>query len=281
MGRLTENRSTDIGVNPFSTRRIRAGAIDFLFEEGQSTQDLISKFSRSGFIGQIVGPHGSGKSTLLHELGTHLSRLAPLHRVQVQPVAPARFWQSLDVTCESNSLRDARGASLNDVDLRKLAPSRHGNPWGEGWVEGTNRQAIVAPHPDPLPGVPGRGSRRILKSTPFDASRKGIMLIDGFDSLGWLARTSFTRFCRRYQFGMLVATHRDLNLPTLYESRPNFSSFAAVVRQLQRGFPIHLSFEQIRDAYDSCFPNLRESLFQLYDRYEQQRRDRMHLATAK
>jgi len=51
--------------NPFSTRRIRPGAVTFLFPEGQSCRGLIERLRRNGWQGEIVGPHGSGKSSLL------------------------------------------------------------------------------------------------------------------------------------------------------------------------------------------------------------------------
>ncbi len=220
MGRLIENRLTHFGVNPFSTWRIRPGAIDFWFENGQSAQGLISKFARGEFMAQIIGPHGSGKSTLLRELGLNLAQLAPLYRVQVRPAVKARFWKTCDLTCEPESSLDASKAIC-----------------------------------------------------------KGIFLIDGFDHLNWLARTSIRRFIRSHNFGLLITSHRDLKLPTLYESHSKYSSFVAVVRQLQHGFPAKLPWEQIRAAYVSCFPNLRDAMFQLYDRYEQQRRQRMRLTS--
>jgi hypothetical protein len=54
--------------NPFCSRRVRPGAIPFLFAAGQSAAALIERLQRSGWWGQIVGPHGSGKSALLAAL---------------------------------------------------------------------------------------------------------------------------------------------------------------------------------------------------------------------
>ncbi len=55
-------------LNPFSTRFVRPGAIEYLFPHGQSAADLVQRLRASGWRGQIVGPHGSGKSTLLAAL---------------------------------------------------------------------------------------------------------------------------------------------------------------------------------------------------------------------
>ena len=50
--------------NPFSTRFIRPGAIEYLFAPGQTADSLIDRLRHNQWRGQIIGPHGSGKSTL-------------------------------------------------------------------------------------------------------------------------------------------------------------------------------------------------------------------------
>ena len=54
--------------NPFSTRRVRPGAIAFRFPVGQSVDSLLVRLRDQGGWGQIIGQHGSGKSTLLAAL---------------------------------------------------------------------------------------------------------------------------------------------------------------------------------------------------------------------
>ena len=59
--------------NPFSTRFIRPGSLDYLFPAAQCTpgegvESLIERLGCNQWRGQIVGPHGSGKSTLLAAL---------------------------------------------------------------------------------------------------------------------------------------------------------------------------------------------------------------------
>lgn len=56
------------GVNPFSTRFVRPGAIPYFFPPGQEVSDVLRCLAENGWCGQIVGPHGSGKSTLLASL---------------------------------------------------------------------------------------------------------------------------------------------------------------------------------------------------------------------
>ena len=54
--------------NPFSTRYVRPGALDFFFAPGEDLSTLFDRLARHHWLGQIVGPHGSGKSTLLAAL---------------------------------------------------------------------------------------------------------------------------------------------------------------------------------------------------------------------
>jgi hypothetical protein len=60
--------------NPFSTRRVRPGAIPFLFPPGQNAEALVDRLREAGWWGEIVGRHGSGKSTLLATLTTAIER---------------------------------------------------------------------------------------------------------------------------------------------------------------------------------------------------------------
>jgi energy-coupling factor transporter ATP-binding protein EcfA2 len=54
--------------NPFCTRRIKPGALDFLFPPDETLQTILDRVRANGGWGEIVGPHGSGKSTLLAAL---------------------------------------------------------------------------------------------------------------------------------------------------------------------------------------------------------------------
>jgi hypothetical protein len=58
--------------NPFSTRFIRPGALDYFALESVSTKSLVAKLQENGWQGAIVGPHGAGKTTLLTALAAEL-----------------------------------------------------------------------------------------------------------------------------------------------------------------------------------------------------------------
>jgi hypothetical protein len=54
--------------NPFATRFVRPGAMEYLFPPGLSAEALVERLRASHWQGEIVGPHGAGKSTMLATL---------------------------------------------------------------------------------------------------------------------------------------------------------------------------------------------------------------------
>ena len=83
--------------NPFSTSRVRPGALAYHFPPGINAAALVERFGAAGWRGEIIGPHGSGKSTLLADLMAELARcgrpalLAALHDRQRR--MPAGFYR--------------------------------------------------------------------------------------------------------------------------------------------------------------------------------------------
>lgn len=71
---MNASRSFALRSNPFSTRFIRPGAIDYRFAPGEDADVLVARLAEFCWRGQIVGPHGSGKSTLLATLAEPLAR---------------------------------------------------------------------------------------------------------------------------------------------------------------------------------------------------------------
>jgi hypothetical protein len=74
------------GGNPFSTERVRPGALPFFGDDERSLDAVEKSFIRHGLRGQIVGPHGVGKSTLLKNLVERLQGAST--RVSLAPSAP-------------------------------------------------------------------------------------------------------------------------------------------------------------------------------------------------
>lgn len=55
-------------TNPFATRWVRPGAIEYRFEGSESIDSLIHQLRQNAWRGAIIGPHGTGKSTLVQTL---------------------------------------------------------------------------------------------------------------------------------------------------------------------------------------------------------------------
>ncbi|MFO7904391.1 MAG: hypothetical protein R6U98_17135 [Pirellulaceae bacterium] len=60
--------------NPFSTRHVQPGALEFLFPPGENADRLVERLRTFGWWGQLLGPHGAGKTTLLHTLRPRLEK---------------------------------------------------------------------------------------------------------------------------------------------------------------------------------------------------------------
>lgn len=64
----------DYPSNPFCTRRVKPGAMPYLFPPGEDIARLVDRLAADGWRGQILGPHGSGKSCLLATLADEIPR---------------------------------------------------------------------------------------------------------------------------------------------------------------------------------------------------------------
>ena len=65
---MDQHSSDHLPSNPFATRFVRPGEIDFLFSDEDSLPRVAQQLQQNHWRGQIIGPHGSGKSTLLASL---------------------------------------------------------------------------------------------------------------------------------------------------------------------------------------------------------------------
>jgi hypothetical protein len=71
---VNETSPSEASGNPFCTRRVRPGAIPFIFPPGENAETLVDRLRQYGWQAEIVGPHGSGKSALLASLMPAIER---------------------------------------------------------------------------------------------------------------------------------------------------------------------------------------------------------------
>ncbi len=94
---MSASLSSETGSNPFATRFIRPGAIEYLFPAGISAATLAADLERNHWRGSLMGPHGSGKSSLLMALIPELERLGrQLVRQQLQGGQRTLTWPDLN-----------------------------------------------------------------------------------------------------------------------------------------------------------------------------------------
>ena len=198
---MNEPNARAVSENPFCTRRVRPGAIPFLFPSDQTAEALLERLQTAGWQGEIVGPHGSGKSTLLASLIPVLER-AGRRTVLVE-------------------LHDGQ---------RRLPPEL----WSDARLE-----------------------------TP------AVLVIDGYEQLSRLSRFRLRWFCHRRGVGLLITTHQPMGLPTLYQTAATPELAARIVAHLLNNQKPPLSADELSQCLARHGGDLRETLFELYDFYEQ------------
>jgi hypothetical protein len=114
-----------------------------------------------------------------------------------------------------------------------------------------------------------QGDHRLppLERESFTASTQ--LVIDGYEQLSWWSRRRVKMLCRAGGAGLLVTAHADARLPTLYQTQSSEALARAVVSRLLSNRHSAISSEDIERAYAAAGGNVRETLFKLYDVYQQ------------
>lgn len=115
-----------------------------------------------------------------------------------------------------------------------------------------------------------RLSREDLRQV--DWTDRTLIVVDGYEQLGRWSRLWLDLRCRWSSAGLLVTSHTDVGLVTLFTTQPSFELFDQLVGRLAAGFPVLLTNDDLRESWSRSPDNLREALFSLYDRYELHRR---------
>ena len=199
-------------ANPFSTRFIQPGALQYQRFDGGSVSDLAQRLlTMPAKKGAIIGPHGSGKSTLVAHLATEFQSMLP--------------------QTEIHALRFSSGKS------------------------------------------PKAG----LSASMSQWSSASIVILDGYEQLGFWSRLLINRFASRRDLTLVATAHDHIRgFETLWETSVTETSSKWVVQQLlqQAERPEMasslLASEDWARSRDKHRQNLRESLFDMYDWYHTQ-----------
>lgn len=189
--------------NPFCTRRIRPGAIPFLFSAGQDAEMLVDRLQQNAWRGEIVGAHGTGKSALL-------ATLIPLI--------------------------EQAGQHVTLIELHD-------------------------------------GQRRLPLDIERDVHTRLPMLVvvDGYEQLSRWRRFLLKRLCRRRGWGLMVTAHVSVGLPEVYRTATTPDLAEKIVAQLMAGHTSSFTRAELAECLARHDGDLRETLFELYDRYEEGR----------
>ena len=173
-----------------------------------------------------------------------------------------------------------------DVNAVMLVARLRENSWWGAIVgpHGSGKSALLVTLAPVLKNT-GRGVRSI---TLHDGQRRlpgdfawpncdepqGLIVVDGYEQLGWIAQWKLNRHCRRSGWGLLVTVHSDAaaaGFPVLYRTSPNL---ATVERLIEEHLPPHeglIQSEDVAAAFGAHQGNVRETFFALYDLFEQRR----------
>ncbi|MFO0921929.1 MAG: hypothetical protein U0905_05500 [Pirellulales bacterium] len=225
--------------NPFASRFIRPGALDYHFSAGQTAAKLAEQFTgRLQRRAAIVGPHGSGKSTLLHTLIPHLGSIE-----WTWDAAAQTEWNPPAALC------------MDGQDLHRFA---NGMPGARVlWLRLSKSSRDASP--------------LFAEESAWDEST--MIVIDGYEQLRAWDRIRLWRGIRNSNAGLLVTCHYPLFFyPTLLTTEVTEDSAEYVVRRLlstRKDIADRLirsdRWKQIRSRWQN---NLREALFELYDLME-------------
>jgi hypothetical protein len=99
----------------------------------------------------------------------------------------------------------------------------------------------------------------------------GILVVDGYEQLARWRRWLLRRRCRRRRLGFIVTAHASVGLPLLWQTSVTPELAQRIVAQLTVGLAPLLAPSELSECLARHHGDMRETLFSLYDRYEESR----------
>jgi energy-coupling factor transporter ATP-binding protein EcfA2 len=115
------------------------------------------------------------------------------------------------------------------------------------------------------------GQRR-LPRTRLTANNNRLLIIDGYEQLATLERVRLIYRCRSARIGLLVTSHSPTWLPTLIRLAPDSRLVEQLVADLCAKVSTTVTPFDVAASHACHGSNVREILFDLYDRHEAKRR---------
>ncbi len=97
------------------------------------------------------------------------------------------------------------------------------------------------------------------------------VVVDGYEQLNFWQRFRLARLCRRHKTGLLITTHRDAGLPDLPFTPCDLPAAERIVQHLLRDAPPLIADADVARLFERHRGDLRETLFGLYDLFEERR----------
>jgi hypothetical protein len=107
-----------------------------------------------------------------------------------------------------------------------------------------------------------------------------VLIIDGYEQLGWPARLQLRLWCRSTSAGLLVTSHKPVRLPRLVRLSPGHQLVEQLVDDLCYDQSTTITRADIAASCACHGSNVREILFALYDCHEERRRKSNYSPTA-
>jgi energy-coupling factor transporter ATP-binding protein EcfA2 len=98
-----------------------------------------------------------------------------------------------------------------------------------------------------------------------------LVVVDGFEQLRWLERARLRWFCRRRNAGLLVTSHRRIGIRPLIRLSPGQKLIEQLVANLCSEVSTGVTALDVAASNARHGSNVREILFDLYDRHERLR----------
>ena len=95
-----------------------------------------------------------------------------------------------------------------------------------------------------------------------------LVIVDGYEQLSHLSRALLRWKCRRASAGLLITSHISTGLPPLIRLEPNLKLVVRLVTELTQLRPTTITRADVAASHACRGSNVRELLFDLYDRHE-------------